>query len=105
MTVITVKRNHPARAAIADLPNYFDSKGRAIAAIESILNDYGMELEFVDCSGDEGSSIFPIHVDCDSRMLCERCGDAIENVEYNNVISFSWYKMPSGLYEITVYIS
>lgn len=105
MTVIMVKRNSPARAAIADLPNYFDSKGGAISAVRTILNDYGMELEFVECSGDEGSSTFPIHVDCDSRMLCEHCGDDIKNAEYNNVVSFSWYKMSSGRYEITAYIS
>lgn len=101
----TIKNRHPARNRISDLPNYFESKGEALTAIDSILNEYGIELAPRDCPGDEGSTTFDFFTFDNSYCLCDKCGESDDKGEFNNCLSFSWYKMQSGRWEIVAYIT
>ena len=104
----TIKNNHPARKQMGKLPNYFETKTEAIHAIETILNEYGMELDWngqFDISNDEGSRTFDIVPSESCKTYCDNCGKDIEVVGYNNLVSFSWYRMGSGRWEIVSYIS
>lgn len=106
----TIKANHPARGQICDLPNYFNLKIDAIDAIDTILKEYGLELApgfstLNDCPGPEGRNTFKIRQVDTGHLSCDDCDCQIDHEDIMNVVSFSWYRMPSGRYEINVYIS
>lgn len=106
--MLTITSKHPVRAAIANLSSgnrYYDSKGQALGEVERVLNDHNLELAYQGCDGcpgDSGYFTFPLRTVSDACIVCEDCdkgGDVI------NGIAFSWYRMPSGRWEIVVYVS
>lgn len=79
-------------------PNYFDSIGGTLDEIDKILEKYGYMLVDVDGSafeamflGAEGSTT--IHI-----------GDFDGNFT-QVMLSVSWYKMPSGKWELVIYVT
>jgi len=100
----TIKANHPTRNKLVNLPNYFDSKAVAISVIRAILQDHNLDLAgYPDCDGTVGNVLFPIRSLCANSITCDSCGS--DCAEFDNVVSFSWYRMPSGKFEIVAYIS
>ena len=92
-----IPHNHAIRGKFAgksttDAFSYYPTKGHAINTFDSVLQDYDLQLsrEDMDFYGDSGWKI--IHV----------------VNEYNMVVGYahlSWYRMESGNYEFTGYIS
>ena len=108
MTTITIKNSHPARNKIAGLPNYFDSEGAGFYAVNDVLNEYGMQLDWGglgDYRGDEGNHVFDIRANDGGQLVCSNCDKAVEVTGFNSCVSISWYKMQSGRYEIVAYIT
>lgn len=100
---ITAK--HPVRAAIADLPNYFDSKGEAILALSDVCADHGMIVEIPGMPGNEGYATCRLRPDVQGYVICECCAEYTARTEYDNGLVISWYAMPSGRIELVAYIS
>lgn len=92
-TAERITARHPARAAIAALPNYFDYKGHAWDAVNTILAGYGWELDCFEMPGSEG------------RTLADVIATNSENCEPVGQCCLAWYRMPSGRYEFTIYLS
>jgi len=93
---MTIKRNHPARNEVAGLPNYHDSKGAAVQAVDAVLNGYGWRLDYtqtMDLHGDEGRREITIYDNVD------------EPTEEIGCVILYWYTMQSGRIELTVYIA
>ena len=84
---ISVK--HPARNRVCSLPTYMLYKFETIDAVNNILNEYGWELQSHMSNDDRVN--WPIVIK-DTNQEVGRC-------------IFSWYRMPSGRYESTTYLS
>jgi len=83
-------------AACSTSSNYYNTKGDAIDAFDTVLRDYGMKLEdenIVDLSGPEGRTHWTVVTDCELYPEC--IGQAV----------ISWYRMPSGRYEFVGYLA
>lgn len=101
-----ITNKHPVRQEIANLETYHETLLEAIGQVEDILAKHGLELGTaasfpVEYPG--GTVSFPIIPIETAHIVCDRCG--MECKEFNNNLVFCWYEMPSGRYEITVYIS
>jgi hypothetical protein len=107
MPNLTIRGNSKARKDSADalLRTYFPNKGDAIAAIDEALQKHNMMLGEFNCPGDEGSARIPIVAMSDYKYTCSACTGEVENPVFDNVFKFCWYRMPSGQYEVTGYIS
>lgn len=69
---------------------YYESKGEAVNKFDSVLNDYGFELDsepFNDYNGDEGRACHNILVSDSERKV-------VAGIAY-----FFWFRMDSGRYE------
>ena len=99
-----IGNRHKVRNQVASVPNYFDYKSEALNVIESYLNENGFRLNSnnLNCCGNDGTVIIPILVDKEFGVVCSSCDC---EVELDNVLVFQWYRMPSGKWEITTYIS
>ena len=93
------------------LPNYH--QGIPLGTIFGILKDNhvvplqedNMEWDGVIC-GAEGQTTFPLGDLNEIRhnvLVCER--DEPTYTPVDNVLCLSWYKMPSGRYEVVTYVS
>lgn len=94
---LKIPANHPVRAYVRMIGNSkWPTKRSAISAVQDALESAGMQFNpdgpMLNCSQDDGSITIPIH----------RTED---NAEYGHMVAFSWYRFPSGSYEITTYIS
>ena len=107
MPNLTIRNNSKARKDTADvlLRPYWDTKGEAIAAIDEALQKHNMMLGIFNCQEDEGRRAVPIVAMTGYKYTCSACTDEVENPVFDNVFVFAWYRMPSGRYEITGYIS
>jgi len=94
----TVKIDRNIRNAVAGCssgPIYYGGKGLAWHAVNNVLNGFNLQLEPADCSGDEGHTLLEV---------CPQSEDGINLDDSVGCVSFSWYRMPSGRYELTVYM-
>jgi hypothetical protein len=97
-TVATIKRKAPTREAFAGCStngvsvDYYETKGHAVSAFNAVLERDNLCFDLDDCGemdGDSGRKTIPV-ID-----------------EYHNCVAFaylSWYRMPSGRYEVTGYL-
>ena len=91
-----IRANDPVRKAFADCssgPVYYETKGHAISAFGRVLFDYDYTLGYQDMPGDEGRAEFELYY--------ARAG----NDDYAGRAIISWYRMPSGRYEVIGYIA
>ncbi len=108
MTTLRVKNNHPVRKAIADLGDYWDSKGQALAAVDAALDGCNLSRDddtFIDVHGDEGSVSFRLRDNGAGVMCCADCAKPSESNLYDNVVVFAYYKMREGRWEVITYVS
>jgi hypothetical protein len=74
-------------------PVYYETKSHAFIAVCEVLNGHGLTLHCVDLNGDSGRALIDVYsVDADGS----------DPVGY---VNFSWYRMQSGRYELTVYVA
>ncbi len=105
MANVTIKGNHPVRKGIGNLPDYFETKGHAICAIDAVLADSDMKLACFDCPGDDGSTNVDILPNGPGRLLCDDCHKRESLIGFNNCIRFSWHRMFSGRWEVIKYVT
>jgi len=87
-----IKTKHPAREPIAGLSttsNYYNYKSDFVPLVDRILLPYGWSLGAFNMPGDEGRTAAPIEDE--------------NNVEIGQ-LNVSWYKMPSGRFEVIIYV-
>jgi hypothetical protein len=91
--------NHPVRDSFAGCSsgnngaNYYDTKGQAIDAFYKVLEPWGLWWdwnELMVLTGDDGWRVIPVY----NSFGC-LVGSA----------HLSWYRLPSGRYEFTGYLS
>lgn len=82
-----MKISRKTREAVATIATYHDTKGSFVSKLTDVLDAAGLEVdEFINMPGDDGRT----------RLLI---------AGYDNVVFCSLYRMPSGRYEFTAYIS
>ncbi len=89
-----ITRRHPARSRIAELTStndYYAHKADFVGPADKILAEFGWTLAAFNMPGDEGRCLATI-VDIET-----------ESKEIGNLF-VSWYRMPSGRYELTLYL-
>ncbi len=94
--MITAK--HPSRKQVAALTttnNYYPTKGDAISAVDKVLEQYGWTTGDCNPLGDTGRLSVPVVRNDERGLLVEEVG----------TLAFSWYRMPSGRYECTLYLA
>lgn len=72
---------------------YWDKPGAAITHIAEVLGNYNIEI------------VETISFNDSLESYRQRYNLTLNGQDVNNMLIFSWYKMPSGKYEITTYIS
>jgi hypothetical protein len=91
-----IAAKHPIREKIAGLSttnNYYETKGHAIKAVNDVLGSIGYETAMWQAPGDDGRELIPIvHGFLDDGPVVAQ-------------LVFAWHRMPSGRYEITMYIA
>jgi len=93
--IATITRKNPVRndfAAVSSGNNYFGTKGNAVNAFDSVLQDYDLHFdrnELTNFNGDEGRAVLSI------------VNDFEHHVGYAHL---SWYRLSSGRYEVIGYI-
>ena len=93
-----IKNRDPLRQKIASLSstnNYYATKGEVLRQVDAILEPSGMTTGDADLPNDEGRTTVPIVLIEGRQHLCEEVG----------TLCYSWYRMPSGRYEATLYIA
>lgn len=97
--IMPIKARHPVReefAACSTSNRYYDTKGDAIDTFDIALQEYGYRLDdvdIVDMSGDEG------------RVHWAVCIDSLDYGEVVGQAVFSWYRVPSGRWEVIGYLA
>lgn len=116
MATIRIGSKHPVRKAVASLATYHDGFHESFDAIDAILKDHNLMInqtaminlnsqnDRATGEGAAGTVILNIATR-DGGMTCDGCSDKIDNANYANGVSYSWYRMSSGKLEITAYIS
>lgn len=107
----TITQRNPVREEVASVSTdgpdkYYAHKVNALWKVNNLLKKYGFELDeqrVISLEGDEGRANLPITVIVPGGLSCDCCGGPVETVD--NQLVYVWYKMPSGRYEITCYIS
>lgn len=87
-----ITRKHPCREPLADLTSsnsFYEHKSDFVPLADRILDQYGWTLGSFDMPGDTGRTRAPIE-DANGQEMGE--------------FFVSWYRMPSGRYEITCYV-
>jgi hypothetical protein len=106
MPNLTINAKHPVRAAIAGLPDYYDRIVDAFEAVETILAVHGMDLNLTDMpyftAPEGGSWLAPI---VSLEPVVSVSGKPTVCDGYDNGVNFSWYKLPSGRWEVITYVS
>lgn len=94
--VNTIPAKHPVRERVAGCssgPKYYFSKGEIIDTLNRAVSPYALELEPDDCidmPNNDGHKIIGVN---------NANGRCVGNVWV------SWYRMPSGRYELIAYIT
>jgi hypothetical protein len=101
-TIMTILRNDPVRERFAGCTTngksvgYYGCKGAAVSTFESALREFGYCFAHDVAYG---------WANDDGRMTCRICKDGDEWGNSVGCALISWYRMPSGRYEFTGYIS
>jgi hypothetical protein len=99
VTIVRIPARHAVRNAFAGRStngkdvDYYATKGHAVNAFDAVLQDYDLHFDRADLpsfNGDEGWATLRI------------CNEFDHGIGYARL---SWYRMPSGRYEFTGYIS
>jgi len=93
-----IKNRDPLREKIASLSstnNYYATKGEVLRQADAILEPLGMTTGDADLPNDEGRTTVPILKVEGQQLLSEEVAS----------LCYSWYRMPSGRYEATLYIA
>jgi hypothetical protein len=97
----TIKSTNKVRDAVQKCTKYpyFDTKSAGLDALQEALHayNYGFNWDEVNPLGDEGRLSIPLYLWAHEDNTL---GESL-----NNVLCFSWYRMQTGCYEITAYIS
>ena len=104
----TISSKHDVRRQVADAlsQNYWDNKIDALNLIDDLLGEWNLQIDpnyMLNLQGDEGSITVPIVVSKPGGIVCDCCNDKVGRVD--NMVSYSWYRMGSGRWEITAYVS
>ena len=105
MKTARIGERHPVRREVASIKTYWENLSDAIGTIRSHLVDNGFDLDdqfVMNMQGDDGQTVVPIITDKESGVVCSCCD---KPAEVNNRLVFTWYKMQSGRWEVTTYIS
>ena len=95
-----IHKGHPVRAALADIPTYWEKPGKAISHISEILDQYGFTITDVISFNDK----LPDYKA--SYHLSEKTDKPFEHgADVDSMLVFVWHLMDSGRYEITAYLS
>ena len=101
MMIVKITARHPVRERFAERSSgsargaYYETKGHAVCAFDSALKDHGFRFDYADTNcwyGDEG------------RRECAILPDLDETDEVVGRALLTWYRMPSGRYEVIGYI-
>lgn len=98
-TTLLAKLNREIRPYVTT-NNYFKSLGESLCGISSVLSNNNIEpaedLLICGFNNNEGRKVFSIILDLPIALI----GKPI-----SIYLTFVWYRMPSGNYEITAYFS
>lgn len=101
----TITSKHDVRRQVSSIGTYFGDKITALNQINELLHEWNFQIDpnyTVNLQGDSGNVLLPITV-MKGGVVCDCCEKQVDYVD--NMLSYSWYKMQSGRFEITVYIS
>lgn len=91
-----VKLKSPIRTAVADQSTYYDNKGSAIKALDQALAYFQFRTKCCQLPDNDGSTLIPaVDMNCEDE-------DTAEDKFY---VYTAWYRMPSGRYEFTFYVT
>ena len=94
-----IPNGHPVRAALIDIPTYWENPGKAISHISEILDQYGFTITDVISFNDK----LPDYKA--SYRLSEKTDKPFEHgLSVDSALGFVWHLMDSGRYEITAYV-
>ena len=99
-----IKARHPVREAFSANSSgarYYDTKGQAVDAFDASLNDYGFYLDSDDLmgwSGDDGSVTVAVRVETNGPFDIPGEDNCVGHAH------FTYYRMPSGRWEIIGYM-
>lgn len=102
----TINSKHQVRQQVASIGTYFADKITALNQIDDFLGEWNLQIDpnhMINLQGDEGHITLPIVVAKPGGITCECCDKKVATVD--NMVVYAWYKMQSGRYEITTYIS
>ncbi len=85
-----ITARHFSRRPIAELSTYYPHKADFVPLADRILNEYGWALGAFEMPGDADRTLAPV-VDEQESEVGQLC--------------VAWYKMPSGRYELTLYLT
>jgi hypothetical protein len=100
-----IAANHRVRHDLANLPNYFDSKGSALDAVCKVLYDHNLRSDCAGLPGDEGYATWNIRPYPAGHVFCDKCAALVDSEGCDNCLVIAHYTMPSGRIELTVYVS
>lgn len=93
-----LKNNSPIRKAVAEQSTYYDNKANAIKALDQALAYFQFRTKCCQLPDNSGSCLVEVvSIDVD-----------FSEEDYNEAdfhIYASWYRMPSGRYEFTFYVT
>ena len=105
MSNLTITSKHPIRAAVSELPDYYDSLSAAACAVRAALADHQLRMDDPDFVGDEGYVTCVVRADPDALFVCSCCGDKLDRSRFDNVVVLSYYKCREGRWEVIKYVS
>lgn len=85
-------RRNRLNKKLSKLPNYHRSKGHIVAAIIAAVTDAGFDYYDLEDSTGAGA-------------MCGSCGTLTVPISNNVFLTFTWYKMSLGDYELVAYAS
>lgn len=94
--MVAIKRNSPIRKAVAEKSDYYDNKAEAIKALDAVLAPFGFGTDSAELPGNAGSTLLAV-------VDVEEAGFGMADT--NAFINCSWYRMESGRYEFTFYVT
>ncbi len=86
------------------MESYYPTLGDALDQISTVLEAHDMALVPANLVGDEGSKLLHITSLSGAKLSCCDCGKEVGG-ELDNGVALSWYRMPSGRYEVVAYVS
>ncbi len=99
---MAILARNPVREAFSENSSgsyYYDTKGDAVHAFNLTLERFGYHLDYAECSdwyGDDGSRLVSV---LDFSEDTADYGDPVGSAR------FSWYRVPSGRWEVIGYLT